>query len=141
MERTNMGEELIELHEYENREIEFKSTWVLEELKLEEIHTQAQSKYFLDFLDAQGQILFSLGNETSRIRTELKSDLLMQDQKRRRVNRQVLQSLFVDTFRASGASGVNSEIRVHSFREKTFVSEFSYFILGRFGFLCSITCN
>lgn len=116
-----MAEELIEFAEYDTRQIDFKSTWVLEELKLEEVKYTVHSKYFIDFFDENEALLFSLGHDTQTIRNEFKSDMLMEESRRKEIQKKVLKSLFVDTFRVSNKQRKSVELRVNSLPEETFV--------------------
>ena len=112
----------MELREYTTKNIEFKSTWVLEELKVEEVKLGTGAKYFIDFLDENGIIKFSLGSETKKIRNEFKSDTLMKESKKKEIQKAVLKSLFVDTFKARAGLQGPAEVRINSFLDQKFVS-------------------
>ena len=118
----NMAEELIELRGYSTRNIEFKTPWVLEELKVEEVSIVSGSKYFVDFMDHHGTVQFSVGSESKRIRNEFKTDTFMKEADRSRAQKSVLKSLFMDTFKSKTEAHMPTEMRVDSVHGQKFVN-------------------
>lgn len=121
LQNASMAEEVIELREYDSKSIEFKTVWVLEELKVEEAQLRKGARYFVDFLDENGIVQFSVGSESKRIRHEFKTDTFMKESDRQKTQKRVVKSLFMDTFKSKATAQTPAEMRVNSMPNRPFV--------------------